>query len=106
MATYVGKIMIEGEVMLVGSTLFGVCETEAATNDKEVPIAGFDFLMTGVTVHVKFAEGNTGARPTLNVNGTGPWPIRVDDETYGIQSAPAGSVYALTFDGSTWIVNS
>ena len=106
MATYMGKMILEGETLLVGSTLYGVCETPAATNDKTAPIAGFDTLMTGVTIHIKFAEGNTGARPTLDVNETGPWPIRVDDETYGIQSASAGSVYSLTFDGSTWVVNS
>lgn len=106
MATYAGKIAIEGETLLIGSTLYGVCKTAADATDKTVPVAGFDELMTGVTVHVKFENGNIALRPTIDVNNTGAKPVRLNTDEYGIQSAPSGSVYALTFDGSAWIVNS
>lgn len=108
MATYFGKFMIDGEddVLLVGSTLYGVCGTDKATNAKTVTIHGFDALMTGVTIHMKLTNGNSATRPTLNVSDTGAKDIRVSDGTYGLQDAAAGSVHALTFDGSAWVVNS
>ena len=105
MATYAGQLIVNGETLLVGSTLYGVCETAASTNDKSVTITGFDRIITGVTIHVKMANGNSATRPTLNVMGTGAWPIRKADGEYGIQSDPAGAVHALTYDGGAWVVN-
>lgn len=98
-------MVVEGETLLVGSTLYGVCETDISMNDKSVVIQGFDKLVTGVTVHVKMAYGNSATRPTLNVSGTGAWPVRESDDSYGMQSDPVGAVHALTFDGGAWIVN-
>lgn len=96
---------VEGEMLLIGSTLYGVCETSVSANDKTVSIPGFDKLITGVTIHVKMTYGNSATRPTMNVSGTGAWPVRESDDEYGIQSDPAGAVHSLTFDGGAWIVN-
>lgn len=105
MATYVGKLRIENETLLVGSTLYGVCETAASVNDKSVMIPGFDELIEGVTVHVKMMYGNSATRPTMNVSATGALPLREADSAYGMQSDPAGTVHALTYDGGAWVVN-
>jgi len=69
---YVGKITdTAGTTHLVGSTLYGTCDTAAATAAKVVTCANFTTLMTGITIHVKFTYSNTNAAPTLNVNSTG-----------------------------------
>jgi len=69
---YVGKIKdTAGTTHLVGSTLYGTCDTAAATAAKVVTCANFTTLMTGITIHVKFTYSNTNAAPTLNVNSTG-----------------------------------
>jgi hypothetical protein len=65
--------------------------------------------MTGVTIHVKMANSNTVANPTLNVNSTGTKSIK----TYG-STAPgtvestswiAGDVLSFTYDGTNWVMN-
>ena len=72
MATYVGKINVDGTNELpIASTLYGTCDTAAGTAAKVVTCANFDQLITGVTIHVKFTYNNTVSSPTLNVNSTG-----------------------------------
>ena len=76
MATYVGKIKVDGTNELpIASTLYGTCDTAAATAAKVVTCANFDKLITGVTIHVKFTYSNTANNPTLNINNTGAIPI-------------------------------
>ncbi len=53
---------------------YAICSTAAATAAKTVTLAGFA-LTTGARVAVKFAETNSAANPTLNVNNTGAKPI-------------------------------
>lgn len=86
-----------------GKTLYGACNTAAATAAK-VPasaIAGFS-LYNGVCVSVKFTYANTSSAPTLNVNGTGAKPIKLN----GANSAywQAGATVALVYDGAAWQV--
>lgn len=60
--SYIGAVQIDtGDQILVGSTLFGTCATEAATAAKVVTLSSFDRLLNGVTVQVKFTNGNTVA---------------------------------------------
>lgn len=68
---YVGNVKIGNDTHLVGSTLYGTCDTAADTVKKVVTCANFTTLITGVTIHVKFTYSNTASSPTLNVNGTG-----------------------------------
>ena len=68
---YIGKVTAGGATYPVGSTLYGTCDTAAATAAKVVTMADFDTLLTGVTIHVKFTNSNSVANPTLNVNNTG-----------------------------------
>lgn len=78
MASYIGKVQIgaTGDQILVGSTLYGVCSVAAATAAKEVTLPDFDAIMHGITVQVRFENGNsvtTGV--TLKVGSTNPFPV-------------------------------
>ena len=79
MATgYIGKVQIDsGAILPVGSTLFGICRTPAGTaakvieNTEQNPdslAAAFSPLMDGITVHVKFVNGNTATTNNSNKN--------------------------------------
>ena len=91
----------------IASTAYGYCETAAATTAKVVDMTGFT-LIEGTTVHIKFKERNNSTNPTLNINGTGAYPI----VQYGTTAAGsgdttsgwnAGAVLTLTFDGTSWV---
>lgn len=78
MASYIGKVQIgaTGDQILVGSTLYGVCASGAAETAKEVILPDFDAVMHGITVQVRFSNGNsvtTGV--TLKVGGTNAFPV-------------------------------
>ena len=74
----VGSIAVDGtDVPINGVTTIqsagnagAICNTAKATVAKTVTINNFN-LYDGVTVKVMFKNGNSGALPTLNVNGTG-----------------------------------
>lgn len=107
---YIGKITdTDGTTGLIGSTLYGTCATEAATVAKVGTLADFDTLITGVTIHIKFTYSNTATDPTLNVNSTGAKRIyKAGTTSVGktvATSWAAGSVIALTYDGTAWIMN-
>ena len=53
-----------------GSEMVHTCSTPRATAAKTVSIPGFT-LTQGACIRVVFNNGNSAARPTLNVNGTG-----------------------------------
>ena len=58
--SYIGKVKVDNQTeALVGSTLFGISSTAAATAAKEVTLSNFDEFLPGVTIHVKFVNGNT-----------------------------------------------
>lgn len=107
---YVGKVNAGGSEHLVGSTLYGTCDTAESTAAKVVVCPDFTTLIEGVTIHVKFDNSNTATNPTLNVNSTGAKRIR-----FATNSAPGtdareswypGEVVALTYDGTYWCINS
>ena len=81
MASYIGKVQISGDndAALIGSTLYGICTTAAATAAKTI-IGGengddnsgkfinahYDNLIQGTTIHVKFMQGNTATNNVTN----------------------------------------
>lgn len=77
MSSYIGAVQIgSGDQILVGSTLYGVCTTEAATAAKVVTLSSFDTLINGITVHVKFTNGNSVTSGlTLKVGSTTAYAI-------------------------------
>lgn len=107
--SYIAKINDGDNIHLVGSSLYGVCETAAETISKIAVLPEFDELITGVTVHIKFTNTNTAENPTLNVNNTGDKAIMRYGTTAPSTSAStswiAGQTVSLTYDGNYWQMN-
>lgn len=109
--SYVGKVGAGGETSLIGTTLFGVCSTAAATAAKVVAVDGLDTVFTGLTVYVQFTNSNRAESPTFQIQGSGleAKPIyrngNVRPGTTDETSWLAGSVLALTYDGVGWQIS-
>lgn len=108
MASYIGKVQIgeSGSQILVGSTLYGVCGADISSNTaaKVVTLPDFDTLMNGITVQVRFVNGNlVTSNVTLQVGTTNAYPVQ------GNCVCAADDVIAFTFaqDGSNsyWYAN-
>lgn len=107
---YVGKVQTnDGALHLVGSTLYGTCDTLASVAAKVVTCPDFTTLYTGVTIHVIFTNSNSVSSATMNVNSTGAKPIMLYGTTQagiGINNSwPAGAVCSFTYDGTNWRMN-
>lgn len=104
MASYIGQVRIGETNYPVASMLFGECPSTvaASTTQKDVTLAAFDTLATGVTVHVKFVNANTASAPTLKVGSTDAKAIRNPN---GQLTWAAGSVLSFTYDGTNWVMN-
>lgn len=116
MASYIGKVQIgSGDPVLIGSTLYGICTTPAATAAKTI-IGGengddnsgkfinnnYDNLIQGTTIHVKFTQGNTAtSNVTLQV-GT----LQTTQSVVGNFTCPANTIISFTLDENQhWIPN-
>lgn len=96
---YVGTITdTTGTKHLVGSTLYGVCSTAAATAAKVVTLSNFNYLADGVTVHVQFTYAPT-AFTSLKVGSTDAKSVT------GLGAIPAGGIRSFTYDGTNWVMN-
>ena len=105
MATYVGKITLSGgEEMPVGSSLFGICETDSLTTEKYVDLPSFDEIVEGITVHVLFYYANEAKNPKLNVNNTGAFDIFSNEYILGANWSE-GSLLSFTYHNKRWITN-
>ena len=115
MANYIGKVQVDGSnLSLIGSTLYGICNTGANDPNKKVTSAGnldpegqfintnYNQLLKGTTIHVKFLQGNTvSSGMTLQV-GTLPTAQQV----LGHCVCESGTVISFTVDeNEKWIVN-
>ena len=93
---------------IIGTTSYAVCSTAATTAAKTADITNF-VLAEGRTVKIKFANANTAANPTLNVNGTGAKPIMQYGTTRAgtdvFTSWSAGAVVTLVYDGTNWVMS-
>ena len=96
MSTYIGQVQLgnnQNDRALIGSTLFGICDTAANTAAKIVQLAAFDALTPGVTVYVRFVNGNTVAsNVTLTVGGTSAHAVS------GSCLCAANDVLSFTYD--------
>ena len=94
-----------GEAVEISQHPYGVCSTAAATAGKSVTVdfSGTLSLFTGLTVRVKFTNGNTATSPTLSVNGTTAKSIK----RYGTTAATtwgAGQIVEFLYDGTNWLI--
>lgn len=105
---YLGKIENNSDLYPVAPTLYGTCETAAADANKVVILPEYTELITGSMVQVKFRYGNSATNLTMNINGTGVYPIY----RYGTTSPGSGerlswfasSVVSFLFDGDAWVM--
>ena len=109
MSSYISKLQINSNTpQPIGSTLYGICDTPAATPAKVVTLAAFDNLSNdGVTVHVKFTYGNTAALNSSLTLAVGSTTAKQISNPGGSASWAEGSVISFTFDGTAdkWQVN-
>ena len=112
MANIVEQIKIGGTSYNIASTAYAVCGSNADAPAKTADITGF-VLISGVTVHIQFTNGNTATNPTLNINSTGAIPITMYGSTsVGSESIvpdwPSGAVVSFTYVTGTanyWVMN-
>ena len=107
LSSFIGQIKIGDNVYPVGSTLFGLCSTDASeaakvVNANNLTTASFTTLATGITVHIKFANANSASSPTLQVGNTTAKPI---SNPGGTIDWSANSIISFTYDGTNWVMN-
>lgn len=104
---YFGRLIVDNESYLVGSTLFGVCNTAAGTSAKLVTTgiigSSFDQLIEGITVNIQFIQGITVDTITLRIGQTRSLPVQ------GNCKCNANSVLSFTYNTvngiEMWILN-
>lgn len=107
----IAKVTAGGGTHLIASSCYGECSTAADTADKVATIQDSQTftLIKGTTVHIKMANTNSIANPTLNVNSTGAIAIKrygtTAPSTNANSSWNAGSVISFTYDGTYWQMN-
>lgn len=108
MSSYIGQFSVDGgSPAPVGSSLYGVCDTGTNVSEKVVTLSNFDYLINGITVHVKFTYGNSvqlSNNFTLQVGSTNPHII---SNPGGNINWSAGTIISFTYDSveNAWIVN-
>ena len=113
MASYIGKVQIgTATPVLVGSTLYGICQSQAAATAKTVISTddntgkfindNYDQLLQGTTIHIKFVNGNTATSGLTLQVGTVPTPHNI----VGNCTCSAGTIISFTLDENEyWVVN-
>ena len=100
MATYIGSLQVNSDApVLLGSTLYGICNSPATLVDKVVTLNNFDSIVDGITIHVKFTYGNNilnGA--TLAVGATSAFAVS------GNCVCEPGEVIAFTLERANEVI--
>lgn len=95
MASYIGAVQIGTDIdeLLIGSTLYGICNTPIGGAAKVVTLNNFDSLQPGITIQVRFINGNTvHTGVTLQVGATQAVPVT------GSCLCDADQVIAFTYE--------
>lgn len=106
---FVGDDIYARRINAVGTTAdYLTCSTAAGTAAKTITISGIDtddfIFKTGTEVYVKFANDNTVASPTLNINGKGAKAIYKNGTRLEYQAIANNIIYHLIYDGTYWQV--
>ena len=112
MAGYIGKVKVDSEQVLIGSTMYGISTTAANSSTKEVIStmnssgnfinSNYSSEVRGLTIHIKFVNGNTATSNLTLKLGTF-LPAR---PIVGNCVCPAGTIISFTLDESdNWVVN-
>lgn len=112
MSGYVGKVKIGDDTSLVGSTLYGICNSQASSAAKTVIATdnnsgkfinnNYNQLLQGTTIHVKFVNGNTVTNNLTLQVGT----IETAQDIVGNCVCSANTIISFTLDeNEDWVVN-
>lgn len=82
-------------------THYGVCDTSDSTAAKTVDIEGFT-AEVGARAIVRFTGGNTVEDPTLNVSGSGAYPIYHNGAAIPRDYIAIRGTYEFVFNGSQY----
>lgn len=98
------KLTAMGQAIELAQHPYGVCTTAAATAAKTAMIdySNILTLYTGLTIRIKFTNGNTAANPTLSIGTTASKPIMAYGTT-PLTSWEAGQILTFTYDGTNWV---
>lgn len=109
MASVINQIKLGDVEYALAASAYAECSTAAATAAKAATICADDdttntafTLIKGVSVQVKFAESNSAANPTLNVNGTEDKAIYYNGEAVAADYLKANHVYTFVYNGAQW----
>ena len=102
--SYISKWRLQNNsVVPVGSNLFGTCSSGASDTTKVVSLPAFDVLVEGVTIHVYFANANSGSNTLLQVGSTSAQPIKRNGIAEG--KWENDSVISFTYSQGYWVQN-
>lgn len=94
---------------IVSTSLYGYCDTGVSSTPKEVTISEITELYTGLSITVKFQNGNTRTNPTLKLNQFDAKPIMQTGTApagaSGASAWSAGAVVSFTYDGTNWMMD-
>ena len=87
---------------------YGTCSTEAATAEKTVVVEDMNWkLEVGSIVTIRFTASNSASNVTINVNGTGAYPIWASSSEYTGSSTNytgyANRTPMYMFNGTHWV---
>lgn len=89
------------EDLLKVSGRYTICATAAGTAAKTASLDHFA-LVPGEIVQVVFANVNTAANPTLNINDSGAKPLTYCGVPVEVGALAQGQVYTLIYSSSSW----
>ena len=102
--SYISKWRLQNNsVVPVGSNLFGTCNSGSSDTTKVVSLSAFNVLVEGVTIHVYFANANSGSNTLLQVGSTSAQPIKRNGVAEG--KWESGSVISFTYSQGYWVQN-
>lgn len=96
-----GNLEVNGKIKGISVNKYAECSTAAATAEKTVDCEGFT-LDDNVTVTIKFTVNNTAANPTLNVSGTGAYPIYYRGTAVSAGYLGGSRIVQFVFHDSKW----
>ena len=97
----IGQVSIGDNIYSLSSTSLFICSSSASSDTKTATLdngssANFN-LISGITIHVLFANGNTSTSPTLNVNNTGAKRIYKFNKNFTELNLESGTIITLTY---------
>lgn len=106
--SYISELQVDnGAVVPIGSRLYGICNSAASTPAKVITLNNFDYLINGITIHVKFTYGNTAVLNNYFTLAVGSTEAKRVYNPGGRTDWSAGAIISFTYDSTdaAWIVN-